>query len=309
MTSDLAALLIPPQEERLRSNFGLGDAPLQLVTSGWQKLIVRTPDRVFAFPRTAHQIAMVEREADVLSAVRPDSGPQLLGLHRDPAISPYPFLELTLIPGTCWSDVELRLDFEDAAQCLEQLAKRIARIHKLPVPPRLASRPDYLDHPRITRAWTHRSDVSATTARAADMLSQHGTKPQAERWAAALAPIAAMKHTAVHGEISNGQFLVDDRHHITGIVDWDGLHIGHPLLDLDFGVDLYRIYEPETDRDQLRQRIWTAYSNERGDQLPEWPSLRLFWSLLDATTVLHEGNDARLPQAIADLDAASYALN
>lgn len=309
MTSDLAALLIPPQEERLRTNFGLSNAALSLITSGWQKLIVQAPDRVFAFPRTAHQVAMVEREADVLSTVRPDGGPQLLGLHRDPEISPYPFLELTLIPGTCWRDVESRLDFQDAAQCLEQLAKRIAGIHKLRVPPRLASRPEYLDRPRITRAWTDPAEISATTARVADMLSQRGTKPQPERWAAALAPIAAMKHTAVHGEISRGQFLVDDRHHITGIIDWDGLHIGHPLLDLDFGVDLYRIYQPETDPDQLRQQIWTAYCSEYGNDLPVWPSVRLFWCLLDTTTILDEGNDARLPQAITDLDAATHELS
>ncbi len=309
MTSELAALLIPPQEERLRYSFRLDDAQLHLITSGWQKLIIQAPDRVFAFPRTAHQVAMVEREADVLSTVTPGSGPQLLGLHRDPAISPFPFLELTLIAGTCWRDVELRLDTEDAARCLEELAKRIAGIHRLPVPPRLASRPEYLDHARITGAWTRPSEISATTSRVAGRLSEYGTKPQPERWAAALAPIAAMRRTAVHGEISRGQFLVDDRQHITGIIDWDGLHTGHPLLDLDFGVDLYRIYQPEADRNQLRQRIWTAYSTEYGDQLPEWPSVRLFWCLLDVTTVLREGNDARLPQAIADLDAATYELN
>lgn len=307
MHSDLAALLIPPQEERFRARFDLRDAPLTLITSGWQKLIVQTPDRVFAFPRGVRQVPMVVREADVLSNVGPAIGPRLLGLHRDPAISPHPFLELSRIPGMPWHQVEHRISGEDAAQCLAQLARHIAVVHHLGVPDHLAARPDYLDNPRIVDEWTRPTELAATTRRAADQLSPYLDNPDPARWAQFLDPIARMRHTAVHGELSRGQFLVDDRLHISGIVDWDGLHTGHPLLDLDFGVDLYRIYEPLCDRARLRQRMWTAYASARGGRLPEWRSVRLFWCLLDALTVLHEDDRSRIPGEIADLrDATRY---
>jgi hypothetical protein len=66
MTEGLRALLIPPQEARLRSRFGLDGVPLQLITSGWHRLIVAAPDRVFVFPRHQGEVLMLEREADVL---------------------------------------------------------------------------------------------------------------------------------------------------------------------------------------------------------------------------------------------------
>lgn len=309
MCSDLAALLIPPQEERLRAVFDLRAAPLTLITSGWQKLIVQTPDRVFAFPRTALQVPMIEREADVLSSVRPSIGPELFGVHRDPGISPYPFLELIRIPGTSWHQVERRISFEDAAKCLERLTQHIAVVHRLTVAERLAARPEYLDGPRIVAAWTQPSELRATTTRAAQELSPYLDQTSPKLWADALDPIARMNHTAVHGELSRGQFLVNADLQVSGVVDWDGLHVGHPLLDLDFGVDLYRIYEPACDRTLLRQRIWAAYAAGRGGRLPEWRSVRLFWCLLDVLTLLHENDHSRIPGAIADLRAATHELS
>lgn len=300
--------MIPPQEERFRARFDLRDALLTLLTSGWQKLIVAAPDRVFAFPRGITQVPMVEREADVLATVRPSIAPRLLGLHRDPAISPYPFLELTRIPGVPWRHVEEQLGFEDAARCLERLARHIAVVHRLTVPETLAARPGYLDNPRIRQAWIDPAELSATTSRAARELSPYLDSTDPGRWVEFLDPVARMDHTAVHGELSRGQFLVDDRLQVSGIVDWDGLHLGHPLLDLDFGVDLYRIYAPPCDRMLLRQRIWTAYAAERGRRLPEWQSVRLFWCLLDALTLVHENDHTRLTAAIADLRDATNRL-
>lgn len=89
MTEGLRSLLIPPQEARLRSRFGLDGVPLQLITSGWHRLVVAAPDRVFVFPRHQGEVPMLEREADVLSVLDLDFAPRLLGLHQDDRISPY----------------------------------------------------------------------------------------------------------------------------------------------------------------------------------------------------------------------------
>lgn len=107
----------------------------------------------------------------------------------------------------------------------------------------------------------------------------------ADVWSEALVPIAKLRRTTVHGEVSDGQFLVDEELRVTGVVDWDGLHVGHPLLDLDFGVGGYRICSRERNWAALRRRIWEAYAFERGATLPEWRCVNLFWCLIDAATL------------------------
>ncbi len=309
MSGDLRALLIPPQETSLRSRFGLEDVPLQLITSGWHRLVVAAPDRVFVFPRHQGEVPMLEREADVLSALGLDFAPRLLGLHRDGRISPYPFLELTRIPGDSYDAVEASLSFEEVARCLEGLGRRVAQWHQVAVPSRFGSRPEHLDAPRVSEAWTEPDAMLETVRLAAESLRPHMGDVPADLWAETLIPIATMELTTVHGEVSDGQFLVDERLRVTGVVDWDGLHMGHPFVDLDFGVGGYRICRWEQRWAELRRCIWEAYATERGIPLPEWRCVDLFWCLLDAMTLMRSGRaEARWSRALADLSEVTRAL-
>jgi aminoglycoside phosphotransferase (APT) family kinase protein len=309
MTDDLRALLIPPQEMSLRSRFGLESAPLRLITSGWHRLVVAAPDRVFVFPRHQGEVPMLEREADVLSALDLDFAPRLLRLHRDVRISPYPFLELTRIPGKSYDVVEASLSFEEVAGCLESLGRRVARWHQVTVPPRLRSRPEHLDMPRVSDAWTRPEAIRRTAHLAATSLTPHMSDIPADSWAGALMPIASLDRTTVHGEVSDGQFLIDDGLCVTGVVDWDGLHVNHPFVDLDFGPGGYRICGREQRWVELRRRIWEAYAAERGIPLPEWWCVNLFWCLLDAVTLLRSERAApRWRKTLTDLSEATRAL-
>jgi hypothetical protein len=105
MPEDLRALLIPPQEAKLRSRFGLVGVTLRLITSVWHRLVVAGPDRVFAFPRHQGEAPMLEREADVLSALDLAFDPRLLGLHRDDGVAPYPGDRTTRSRRRCKSRV------------------------------------------------------------------------------------------------------------------------------------------------------------------------------------------------------------
>jgi hypothetical protein len=87
MTEGLRALLIPPQEARLRSRFGLDGVPLQLITSGWHRLVVAAPDRVFVFPHHQGEVPMLEREADVLSVLDLDRAQRLQGTTDDYSVT------------------------------------------------------------------------------------------------------------------------------------------------------------------------------------------------------------------------------
>src|SRR5947209_19787072 len=129
MTAALRALPTPPQEARLRSRIGFDGGPPLLITSGWHRLVVAAPYPVFVFPRHQGEVPMLEREADVLSVLDLDFAPRLLGLHRDDSISPYPFLELTRVPGRSYDAVEATLSFDDTVKCLEGLGQRVAQWH------------------------------------------------------------------------------------------------------------------------------------------------------------------------------------
>jgi aminoglycoside phosphotransferase (APT) family kinase protein len=309
MTEDLRALLIPPQEARLRSHFGLDGVPLRLIASGWHRLVVVAPDRVFVFPRHQGEIPMLEREADVLSSLEVDFAPRLLGLHRDDGVSPYPFLELTRLPGRPYDAVEASLSIEELAECLQGLGRRIAQWHRIAVHPRFDLRPEHLDAPRVSDAWTRPDKVPATACLAAESLGPHLRDTPADLWSEALIPIAELERTTVHGEVSDGQFLTDEELRVTGVVDWDGLHLGHPFLDLDFGLGGYRICSRERYWAELRRLIWEAYESERGATLPEWRCVNLFWCLIDATTLQGSGcADARWSKALADLSQTTGDL-
>jgi aminoglycoside phosphotransferase (APT) family kinase protein len=308
MGGQLGAVLSPPGERRLRSRFGLAGVPLQLITSGWQKLVVVAPDRVFTFPRGSRQVPMVEREAEVLPAVGLPIAPRLLGLHRDEAIWPYPFLELTRIPGRSWDTVAGSVTLEDAARCLERLGRQIARWHQVAAPLRLRQRPGYLGTPRLAGAWINAGAIAVTVDRAAQLLSPHLPDARPQVWEKALRPVAALDQATVHGELSDGQLLVDGELRITGVVDWDGLHAGHPLLDLDFGAGMYRMLPVTRRCTELRRRIWAAYVAERAVPLPPWPCVSLLWCLLDATTLVHQRDRSLWPAVLADLSAATSEL-
>ena len=189
MADDLRALLIPPQEVRLRSRFGLNDIPLHLITSGWHRLVVAAPDRVFVFPRHQGDLPMLEREGDILSSLDLDFAPRLLGLHRDNGISPYPFLELTRIAGRSYDAVMGSLSFDDTVKSLEGLGRRVAQWQHATIPSRFASRPAHLDAPRVSDAWTQPDVVLRTAHLAAESLAPYLGVVPAGVWGEALIPL------------------------------------------------------------------------------------------------------------------------
>lgn len=297
--ADLGALFIPPQEVRLRRRFGLAQEPLRLITSGWHRLVVATADRVFVFPRHGDEVPGVEREARVLAEVQLEVAPRLLGLHRDTEISPYPFLELTLIPGRPYGAISDELTETDAATALESLARRVAEVHCTSVPDPLASSPPHREQPRISGRWTDPTKVDETVQWAADLLSPFLPSIAADSWKETLDQVAAVRPVTVHGELSEGQVLLDDLHQVTGIVDWDALHRGHPMLDFNFGVGGVGVHRGSP---ELRRRAWQAYVSVRAEPLPNVATVEMLWALHDATTLVTTNvHDPRLARALARL--------
>src|SRR5262249_24465188 len=92
-------------------------------------------------------------------------------------------------------------------------------------------------------------------------------------------PVATMAPVLVHGDVNEGQILVDDALGVTGILDWETAHVGHPLKDFDFGEWGLRIFDWDVHFDRLRRCLWEAYAATRGGSLPSWKAVHLCFSL------------------------------
>lgn len=126
------AVLIPPQAARFAALTGADPDGLVLNVTGWNKLVLLGPDRVFLFSRAAAGVEWFERELAVyqaLAATRLDIVPRLLGRWQDPAAYPFPFAAVTRLRGAVPAEPEALIG---------QLGQAIARWHELEPPAVLA---------------------------------------------------------------------------------------------------------------------------------------------------------------------------
>lgn len=271
------AVLIEPQLVRFRALCGLEGVPLTVSFQGWHRHAILAPDRVFLFPRDRSRVPGLRRDTAVLAALegRGVPAPRLLGRWHDPQISPYPFIAVSRLSGTTWSDLEARATLDQVGVMLEGLGRAIATWQRLE--PRML--PRAIPRRRNDVADFIAADLAGACRAAARRL---GLPPRREReWSRSLEPLAALRPTLVHGDVNEGQILVDRRLRVTGILDWETAHVGHPLKDFDFGEWGYGIFAWEERFDVLRRRLWTAYAAARGENLPNWQTVHRFFALRD----------------------------
>lgn len=102
---------------------------------------------------------------------------------------------------------------------------------------------------------------------------------RASAWRHGLARVASMRPVLIHGDINEGQILVDDSLRVTGIVDWETANIGHPLKDFDFGEWSYGIFAWDRQFDLLHRRFWEGCVSVHGGDLPSWRAVHLCFCL------------------------------
>src|SRR5712691_1745428 len=97
----LWAVLIPPRLARFRTLVEVGDAPLTVDFTGWNKYVLLTDDRAFLFPRQADNVESLERELlayRTLEATGLDVVPRVVDRWEDDTVSPFPFAAVTRLP-------------------------------------------------------------------------------------------------------------------------------------------------------------------------------------------------------------------
>ncbi len=252
------AVLVPPQAERFASVTGADLDRLVLNVTGWNKLVLLDPHRVFLFPRSAIGVEWFERELAAyraLAEAQLSMVPHLLGCWQDPEIYPFPFAAVTRLPGQVPAEPEV---------LVEQLGRAIACWHELEPPPLAGARPPR-HHDAPHHRWLRRALDPATSAEAAaEAAGRLGRPERASAWADLLASAAQLAPVLVHGDIHEDQLLADgDR--LTGIIDWETARVDHPFWDFDlgeWGTGLWR--RRRRDFSALWARGWRAYARTRG---------------------------------------------
>ena len=269
----LHAVLIEPQLERFRRLCGLEDVPLDTSFEGWHRHAILAPDRVFLFPRDRSRVSGLRHESVVLQALdgRGVPAPRLLGQWEDRDVSPYPFLAVSRLPGQTWSQREAAASLDQLETMLESLGRAIASWHRL----------DPRDLPRALRRPSKQDGLTRFLAADLNDAIEHVSgllelpAPRAAAWRRDLGAVAAMRRVPVHGDINEGQILVNGALEVTGILDWETAHIGHPLKDFDFGEWGYGIFEWDRHFDRLHRHLWHGYAAARGGTLPDWRAVHL----------------------------------
>jgi aminoglycoside phosphotransferase (APT) family kinase protein len=270
----LHAVLIEPQLARCRRLCGLEGVRLTTSFEGWHRHAVLASDRVLLFPRDRSRVAGLRREAAVLEALagRDVPAPRLLGRWDDREVSPYPFLAVSRLPGQTWLRREAGATLIELERMLASLGRATASWHRL----------DRRTLPRVLRRRpAAQDDVTRFLATGLDEAVEHVARllnlptERAASWRRALAEVAAMEPVLVHGDINEGQILVDERLEVMGILDWETAHIGHPLKDFDFGEWGYGVFAWDRHFDRLHRAYWEGYAAGRGGELPAWWTVHL----------------------------------
>jgi aminoglycoside phosphotransferase (APT) family kinase protein len=254
----LWAVLIPPQLARFRSLVEIGDAPLAVDFTGWNKYVLLTDDRAFLFPRQPNNVEWFERELTAYRALEPTGlavVPRLTGEWRDDAIYPFPFAAVTRLHGVRPNDAGIVLD---------QLGRAIARWHDIAPPDLPGARPP-AHHNRPDMRWLRRALNPGTTGEAAaEAADRLGRRKELGRWTELLNAGARHRHVLVHGDIHEDQLLVVDNQ-LTGVLDWETARIDHPFWDFDlgeWGTGLWRRHRHDFSR--LWSIAWQSYARVRG---------------------------------------------
>jgi aminoglycoside phosphotransferase (APT) family kinase protein len=254
----LWAVLIPPQLAHFRTLVELGDAPLAVDFTGWNKYVLLSDSRAFLFPRRADNVEWFERELTAYRALEPTGLaviPRLGGEWWEDTIYPFPFAAVTRLHGVRPTD---------ASVVVAQLGRAIAQWHDL-TPPELPGARLPAHHDRPDMRWLHRA-LNPATARdaAAEAADRLGHPEQLARWTERLEVGARHQHVLVHGDIHEDQLLVVEGE-LTGILDWETVRIDHPFWDFDlgeWGTGLWRRHRHDLSR--LWSIAWRSYARERG---------------------------------------------
>lgn len=279
------AVVAPPHLARFRELAGLSeDDVITADFSGWSKLVLLAGDRAFLFPRDHTQVEFLEREVEALRAVEAaglGEVPAVDAVWDDRGVSAHVVAVVTRLPGRLLAERIEALSVEQVGDVLEQLARLAARWHQTD-PGALAHRPPRTHPPQaLVDDLLGRRPIAEVVERTTGSLdlspAEGGVLADTLEWARSLGPVL------VHGDVHEGQVLVDDHLRVTGVIDWQTARVGNPFTEFDlgeWGTGTWRAHRPSFPA--LRRRQWAAYAEARGLDADRDRCFERFWAVVHA---------------------------
>jgi len=220
------------------------------VGAGWDHAVWRCGDLLFRFPHQHESMQLATQSVDALRALSERLPvPIPTPIHVGEPTDDYPgsFVAYRYIPGEL--PAKLNVTIADREALAEPIAQMLKALHEIPRDvavtwnlPSEGSKNEYVE--RVAYAKVRAEQLSQTpfAALAAEAATRMDPPP---------APCSTDDWTLVHGDLHAGQILLDDEHRLSGVIDWDELHIGDPSYDL---LIVYS-FIPQA----ARERFWSIY--------------------------------------------------
>lgn len=285
----LLAVVAPPRVARFRELANLDDG--ELITAdftGWSKRVLLTQDRAFLFPRDHTQVINLEREVEALRAIAHlglREVPRLVDVWDDPSLSPYPVVVVSRLPGGSLDDGIADLTVDELGGVLDQLARLAAHWHGADSGP-LGARPARTHPPQALADKL--LGIDGAVAPVGELVDDVAGRLLLD--AAARHRLAEVLHEArrlppvlVHGDLHEGQVLIDDDLRVTGVLDWQTARVSHPFTEFDlgeWGTGTWRHHRASFS--DLRRRQWVAYASASGLPGDLAGCFDAFWSVVHA---------------------------
>lgn len=292
---------------------------VELSTAGWHRFAILAPDCVLLLPRSHRWVAGLRREALALPLLEQYGipAPRLLARLDDEELWPYPVNLISRLPTPSWAALQDDADRQRWQSMLAELAELIAGYHAIDlaaVPAELQAAPPPSPDPLERSLW-HVEDylrpgvleqLCASLAAVAELSPQ-----RAEHWMKIIEPCLEMTATFAHRDLNEGQIMINSGGQVAGLIDWESAGVQHPLSDLDFGGWGPGVWEYEPEIALLRKGFWQRYADARCLDLPDWPSVQLFMTIIGAPPP--EGHttawtDPRRDRTIANLRAVDATI-
>ena len=222
----------PPMALRLiQEQFpGLNAKHIRYLSAGWDNTaFIIDEERIFRFPRRAIALPLLEAEWHILPKLHlPLSTPVPEWKGSPTAHFPWPFIGYRMLPG--FTACHANLTEEERAAFAQPLARFLAALHAIST--KIVTCPIYGDN-------KGRIDGDQLTLkirknyRELELLglleNKKGLESLLEHLQGYRAPLET---TLVHGDFYVRHLLVDEKHHLCGVIDWGDVHIGDPAIDL-----------------------------------------------------------------------------
>jgi aminoglycoside phosphotransferase (APT) family kinase protein len=230
----------------------LAEAPLALLSEGWDNTVWRTGDWVFRFPRREVVVPGLRREIAVLPGLRLPLAvprPELIGEPADGF--PFPWFGARFLPGR----EPLGLSEAQRDGLGRPLGEFLRALHAqhpwhaLPVDP------------------MGRGDMATRVPRVREWLTELGEPAPEDVLAAGLELPPPARGGLVHGDLHLRHLLVDEAGAPTAVIDWIDVCVGDPGIDLPLYWCLltpaaradFRAVYPVTDEQLLRGRVLALF--------------------------------------------------